>query len=334
MAVTSKFLFEDYPLQAVMLFSLLILFGPLYFLYVKTLVTGKKSGSRELIHFIPFLLFQFYLLNRLIIGELKGINLEHSHTDSNMPVLFAFFLLLTALSGPVYFLMSINLFKRLKSSLSNNYSSLEVDPLWLRKLSFIFGIVWTILILIAVIHHLFGMFSLSFCTDGLALSLAVLIILLGYFGIRQNEIFVEKIASKQPFVTEPVKKYASSDLKYDEAKVLEEKLNDYMNINKPWLDPEITLPKLSEQLGVSSHHISRVINENLNSTFFDMINKKRVEEVINKLNDPEYCHYSLLGIAMESGFNSKTAFNRLFKKYTGDTPSSFKTKGRASIIVQ
>ena len=97
-----------------------------------------------------------------------------------------------------------------------------------------------------------------------------------------------------------------------------------MDIEKPYLNADISLPELSERMNIPSHHLSRVINEKLNMNFFDFINQYRVEEVKSRIQDQQYVHLSILGIAFDSGFNTKSAFNRVFKKMTGMTPSEFK----------
>jgi AraC-like DNA-binding protein len=93
---------------------------------------------------------------------------------------------------------------------------------------------------------------------------------------------------------------------------------------KPYLDCELTLGRLAETLNVSPHNLSEVINTKLKQNFYDLVNSYRVEEVKRKLQSPEFDMYSILGIAYESGFNSKTSFNTIFKKYVGQTPSAYK----------
>lgn len=95
-------------------------------------------------------------------------------------------------------------------------------------------------------------------------------------------------------------------------------------MEKPYLDPELTLTQLAERINISPHHLSQIINEQFQLNFFEYINQFRVEEVKSRICNPKYESYSLLGIAMDSGFNSKSAFNRVFKKLTHQTPSQFK----------
>src|SRR5690554_6403850 len=101
------------------------------------------------------------------------------------------------------------------------------------------------------------------------------------------------------------------------------KVRKFIIANRPYLDSDLTLPKLAKDLNVTTHHLSQVINEMHGKNFFNFINKYRVAEVKRKIEDPKYKNYSLLGIAYESGFNSKSAFNRVFKSLTGKTPSQY-----------
>ncbi|WP_255297651.1 helix-turn-helix domain-containing protein [Anaerophaga thermohalophila] len=97
-----------------------------------------------------------------------------------------------------------------------------------------------------------------------------------------------------------------------------------MNSEKPYLNPNLTLPQLSNELNIPTHHLSKVINENFEMNFFEFVNHYRIDEVKKKMSEPETNSLSLLGIAYESGFNSKSAFNRVFKNITNMTPSEFK----------
>ena len=100
-----------------------------------------------------------------------------------------------------------------------------------------------------------------------------------------------------------------------------------MQKERPYLESELTLPKLADLLQVPPHHLSQVINESLGQNFFDFVNAHRVEEAQRLLRDPERSAYTVLAIAEEAGFNSKTAFNTAFKKVTGKTPTEFRQQG-------
>jgi len=311
-----------------------MLHGPFLYLYIKILVSdGSLLSWKDVGHLIPFVFFNLYIFissfNPVISQRLDIYKVT---PGNNTPLLFSLFLLLTAFSGTVYFLLTFRLFKRLDINIFNNFSNpANIDLYWIRKLVLVFGIVWTALISVTVIHHIFNMFSMVFCTDGLFLSLSVFVILIGYFGLKQKIIFSSEDLIVAGEVTRIQTKYSGSRLTDTEAKQHVEKLADHMKSAKPYLNPDLSLPQLAAELNISSHYLSQVINEQFNLNFFDFVNGYRVEAFKEKIKNPEFRNYSLLGIAFECGFNSKSAFNRIFKQKTGLTPSQYKnTALRAS----
>lgn len=100
-------------------------------------------------------------------------------------------------------------------------------------------------------------------------------------------------------------------------------LSDLMALQQPYLDGELTLAKLSQQMDISPTLLSRIINEGYGQNFNDYINNLRVAAVIDRFAQQAHLQYSLMGIAYDCGFNSKTTFNRAFKKAIGQTPSEY-----------
>jgi AraC-like DNA-binding protein len=326
-AFYSHELFTNYRLLSISLISLLMLHGPFLYFYVMTLVANRqKLILNDLLHFIPFVLFNLYILITSFYPDTsEKLNIERLSGEYNPPFLFLFFLLLTAFSGTLYFILTLRLFRKLDIRLFNNYSSsADLDLKWLRRLVLIFGIIWTLLISITIIHHVFNMFSMIFCTDGLFLSLSAFVILIGYFGLKQKVIFSAEDMMVSGHSSKPPTKYAGSRLTESESNLYAEKLSDYMKSSRPYLNPELNLSQLSAELGISSHFLSQVINEKFGLNFFDFINRYRVEEFKERTSHPKYSNFSLLGIALDCGFNSKSAFNRIFKQKTGLTPSQYK----------
>jgi AraC-like DNA-binding protein len=102
------------------------------------------------------------------------------------------------------------------------------------------------------------------------------------------------------------------------------KLEEIVSNNKRYLDSNISLDQLSEELRLSKSHLSRIINTELKMSFSDYINSLRISETKKLLLNPEFSNYTLVAIGLESGFNSKTTFNTVFKKLTNQTPSQFR----------
>lgn len=119
-------------------------------------------------------------------------------------------------------------------------------------------------------------------------------------------------------------KYENSSLDAEDADFYLEKLLEYMEKEKPYLDGDLKINDLAGRLSVPSHHLSQIINERLDKNFFEFINSYRVSEAREMLSDPRKKDFKILRIAFESGFNNKTTFNIAFKEEVGTTPSSYR----------
>ncbi len=119
------------------------------------------------------------------------------------------------------------------------------------------------------------------------------------------------------------KKYVKSGINEKQIEAINNSLIELMNTEKPYLNPKINLKSLSGMLTKSSNHISQVINDRHNMNFFDFINDYRIQEMIELLKAPKNKQYTLLALAKEAGFNSKTTFNVAFKKLKGTTPRKY-----------
>ncbi|HEY8734249.1 MAG TPA: helix-turn-helix domain-containing protein, partial [Puia sp.] len=101
---------------------------------------------------------------------------------------------------------------------------------------------------------------------------------------------------------------------------------NYMQDKKPYLEPELNLEQLASQLFIKPKLLSQAINEILGQNFYDFINRHRIEEAARLLTNPKDKKITILEVLYEVGFNSKSSFNTLFKKYTGLTPTEFRRK--------
>ena len=93
---------------------------------------------------------------------------------------------------------------------------------------------------------------------------------------------------------------------------------------KAFLNSELTIDQLALEIGVSKHNLSETINSAFQKNFYDFVNSYRVEDFKQRIKNPEFANYSLIAVAFESGFSSKSSFNTIFKKYTGTTPSEYR----------
>ncbi len=203
--------------------------------------------------------------------------------------------------------------------LYNHYSTTSDKSLnWLRTFLWL-NIGVTILWLISYIEDVFGFYEASeesFIVVTISLGLSLFFI--GYYLILQHNWF-----HVVPIKEEPVEEESQKNKLSSKTDSYYEHLMELMQDEKLYTDVELTLQNLSERLGISSGYLSRIINEKENKNFFEFVNAYRIQEVKDKLVDKEYNHYSILGIALESGFKSKSTFNTVFKKLTGQTPSAY-----------
>ena len=161
----------------------------------------------------------------------------------------------------------------------------------------------------------------------LHLAIAAFILTIGYLGLRRPEVFSggEKALSSGLPDT-------AADGAREPARVPAEdvrRLVEYTEREKPFLDPDLTLFDLARSLSLPPYQVSAILNRGLGKTFFAFVNGFRVEEAKRRLLDPAAGRTKILALAFECGFNSKSAFNRVFKDLTGLTPSEFQRSRRS-----
>jgi AraC-like DNA-binding protein len=163
---------------------------------------------------------------------------------------------------------------------------------------------------------------------------AVWVFFLGYYSVRKTPFYrsyrIEGIDTLDDEEETNSEKYEKTRLKEEEIEIISKKLNSYLLDEKPYLNKNLTIGELAEAIEVPAYQLSQLINGPLGQSFFELINSYRVEEVKKRFFDPKYSNLTLLGIAMECGFNSKASFNRIFKQLTNQTPTEYiKTKKAA-----
>jgi AraC-like DNA-binding protein/NADH:ubiquinone oxidoreductase subunit 3 (subunit A) len=236
-----------------------------------------------------------------------------------------FFVSITAYSIATFVVINRHQ-RRLKELLS--YSSGKVTLQWLLGLSITFYTGYVLMFILGGIDILTGIlnfdpYEISF------IGLTILTFLFGVFGFHQPSIFEEVVhfrennAEPEESKDDGNRKYVRSGLKQKDVARYIRKLEECMEKEKPFLDRELSIFDLSRQLEIPRHFLSEVINEHMGKNFYTLVNDYRIEEVKRRLQDPEYSKLTILAIAYDSGFNSKSSFNTIFKERTGMTPSGY-----------
>lgn len=300
-----------------------LLHGPLLYLYTLYSLRGdKKIRYVDYLHFIPAVISYLYMSNFFFFySEEQKLSVDNGEIN-DFNLFSGVLLVMILLSGISYAILAYRLTIKHKIILENRYSFREgVSLRWLRISIVGIGLVFCLAILIFIFKDDFEL-VLPFNSEYVFYTIMILFIFyFGYYGIRHENIFAGN-SSNIPTSTDNFReKYRNSGLSYDQSIALHNKLISYMLEYKPFLNPRLTLSDLSKMLGCSPNQLSQVINQHSVVNFHDFINKYRVEEFIERAQNNK--GFKLLSIAMESGFNSKSSFNTIFKKHTGLTPSGF-----------
>ncbi len=313
-----------YPYLLGVIFPLPLVHGPLLYLYAGSL-TGyiEKWKNKYLMHFLPTIIFYCYYFKFFISSGQEKIDFIKKQIE-NPDLFYSFLYPSILLSGFTYIILTFLLFRKHHKNISNNLSNLnEKNNLhWLRNLIIGLLAIWIVVLV--------GDWVLDSSVQEKAIfvSVVVFVITIGYFGVRQGNIFVNNV--NIPLSVElPVKnqkRYSKSGLKDGQALEIQQILIKLMEEKKFFLDENISLPQLAGLLNIHPNYLSQVINERFQKNFYDFINYYRIEEFKRLVVMEENKKMTFYALACDCGFNSKASFNNSFKKQTGLTPSEFVKK--------
>ncbi len=309
-------------------FPQLILFADLvYFLYpVATYLYmlklfGKLDEVRKLryyLHFLPFAIhvvvyMPFFLIERQVFID-HIVNLDFHWV-------FRLVGFMGLLAGIIYWVKCILAQKAYLRELDENIS-FDLNLNYTRSIILLNGVAlffWLSIFIIGTIGEMIGRELIPVAeamTDITWFIFSFNIYLFGYFAIQKPELF--KIENPKPSTHGH-----HNSLEAEELAPLKLKLDELMKTNKPYLDDQLSLNQLADQMGTTVHTLSKVINEGFEINFYEFINQYRIEEFIRLASDPANRHKTYLRLAIEVGFNSKSTFNRSFKKIKGATPREY-----------
>lgn len=312
------------------LIDFLFAIGPLIYFYIKCLTQPYfRFRKIDWLHFAPAILFFVYKVFIFIYdSQQPGFeDVQNGWFLTNIHYQYVSNIIgpLKDISFIVYSFFAVKTYwhhrKYIVEYFSNTYN---VELNWLRNFLVIF-------IGLYIFHQIVYLFDYSFFDNfwkqrwwgNLANALAML-----YVGMMSYFSDLTKLQNLQPLETStssenPPLKNIEERSESSEFENQKRKISSYMETHQPFLNPEITLPELAKELKLSSNLLSQIINSGFDKNFNEFINEFRVEMVKTKLQDESLQHLSLLGIALECGFNSKATFNRVFKKLTNQSPSQF-----------
>ena len=322
----------SYPLNYYFALPVVKLFYPLLFFHYILEKVGRSERYRiffRLHYFLAFVIFSFTFVNlALYFGN--GQKIEDYLSMDTVDLIFMLqqyytFLLIIVVLG-----ISIKELNHYKKIVYKNYSDFEmlnIRWLWLFTLSII-------PIILAWGFNLVFIAIMKANNDTLELATWFFVFAFMYFvsfqAYKQKNLFENtsdaSISENGQGTIVQYKKHniPSKTIELSEDKVLEKRIRNYMSTNEPYLDASLSIYQLSEQLDMNVRDLSQFINHKLDKHFFDFVNEYRIKKAMEVLADPKNGKMTVLEILYEVGFNSKSSFNTVFKKYTGKTPTQYR----------
>lgn len=314
---------QQYPHLIALAFPLVFLIGPLLYFFAKAAKEGGRSSKLVVVlHLLPTALCVLYLLPFFLqSGSAKIYFLENARKNG-MPLDMMMLWLIGCAHVLLYMLLVVYNIRQYQKHLKNKYSNIdEMNLQWLILVSISNGFIWGLYALLYILYILnITIDPLGIPDVFFSLMMAILIFFIGFMVFQRTILFANE--KEAPFI----KKYSKSGLQKIEMERLAEELQVYMHQEKPYKNADLSLKILSEHLNLSPQHLSQILNEQFGKNFYDFINEYRVKEVIKLMECKDLEHYTLLGLAYEAGFKSKSTFNSIFKKITDSTPSDFRSK--------
>lgn len=332
--------YDTYPTTKInyFLFDLSLALGPLIYFYFKGLTQPSfKFRKIDGLHFVPAMSYLLYGIFVWWYDSNTAVyeTVQNGPWERNISFIYVYPVMdvIQRISVLIYLILTsilfINYRKKIKAFFSNTY---KVELNWLGLFLGIYITLYLIHLSLGIVDDYIELTWTDYWWGFFAIALTVYIVgMKGYYtdltklhDFPVHEFDELKVANQ--IIKEEVseQKTLSKEVQ-DELDLInknKERLTEYMQTEKPYLNPDLTLSELSKQLNLTPNFLSKVINSGFDKNFNEYINSHRVEAFKNRLQEGE-THLSLLGMAYECGFNSKATFNRTFKKITGFTPSQF-----------
>ncbi len=285
------------------------LIGPLIYFYVNSFLKRKDIiNYRSSFHFLPFIGVLLFLI-------IFYRNINHFIIWESIVDLYDTILILA--HSFIYIVLSVLSMKSMNISFRVFYKRIKISShnTWLQFLLLGFIVIWIVNL------NSFAIFMIIRKPWWCAYTASIFA--LTSFLFANAIMFILLLKPDAYYI---ITKYKNNKLKEDDKKEYLQRLSSYMETNKPFLNPEISLESLANEISVNPRILSQVINETFHKNFKGYILEFRIKEGMQMLQDSTYSKLTILEILYNVGFNSKSAFNNQFKLYTNLTPQEYRSK--------
>ena len=293
--------------------------GPLLFLYVQSITTPDfKFKKGHLLRFIPLLLnIVFWMPFFLKSAEQKLYLYSQSSIYSPLVDLIRYG---ANFVHPLIYLIVTYMHLKKHSQIAQKSLS-DVEKIKLKWMKYL---VWGLasLVVMYFVENIFCYFNRPSLIENTKRLIHIwnplLLVFLGYKGLTQTEMFADDEKKRGS------RKFKFFDLSQESTVSYLQKLQSLMEEEKPYLKSDLSLGDLADQLDFSPRLLSQLINDELHQNFYAFVSRYRINEAKSLLMDEDSQKYTILSIAFDSGFNSKSSFNSVFKQHTKMTPSQYR----------
>ncbi|WP_339725861.1 helix-turn-helix domain-containing protein [uncultured Paraglaciecola sp.] len=292
-------------------------YGAFLYLYCSLALKNRQLNQYDWLYFTPAILC--YVLNIDILFAPAHVKLDLITTSAPDSISFHLSQLILFSQALVYLALSIRWVHQYQKVSHNTLAHFHPKIFsWLNKLLLLFGVIW----LLKAAPSLSGQY---FVLSDIATCLIVLLIYsVAITQWRYPQLFqVEDITVKEQTI---VSKHQTRDRILDSSthQSLANELDKNMTCNQLFLNSELSLNELAKSTKISPHHISETLNQHLNKNFYQYVNQYRIDYFCQRLMADS--SKTILDLAFESGFATKSTFNAVFKQIKGQTPSQFKAQ--------
>lgn len=299
---------------------LILLLGPFFYFYVKSLTNiDWKFGTSLFVHFVPAIAFYILFLPVYFLPEQEKFRLISDALLNHKFIIPRAFYIFAVVQILAYLMLTTRILLQHSKYIKNNFSFTERFNLnWLKCLLIIFIMLW-------LAFALRSLYPIKLIWEISATLSVLTMYIIGYFGYNQPIIFQNPPPVAIPILNkEEKKKYASSSLTKAEITEYVRKIRVLMENDKLFLTNDLKIGTIAEKINLPVHRVSQIINDKFGKNFFDFVNEYRVSEVKKRFADSQYDSLTILAVGYDAGFNSKTAFYSAFKRNTGVNPSEYK----------
>lgn len=322
----SYFIYPDYPGWGMFINNSVFLKFPLLYLYLLSVIYSDfKLKLKHLWHLWA------YVINFMILWpDYFSVDFESkwafliAKVEGQEPMAIKLSYALIHVQSFFYIVMCFIEIKKYKQLLLENYADAKLMlHQWLFQFITLIAVsmvISTVKNVLLFMHSDIIFFYINWIVQVLALFIICWMVIK---ALHSPELF-RGIESKLQLVKHMVKNQESTEtLATTDSEVITT-LKTYMHDEKPYMNPNLTIYKLAEELNMPTKDLSLLINHDMNQHFFDFVNEYRIKKAMDILQDPDQQELTVLEILYEVGFNSKSSFNTSFKKYTGKTPTEYR----------